>query len=343
MMKTTKTAIAILAAAVATLAAGCERPPTTEKQYGYRGLGMEGVINPRTEKKVLAANKMPDPLPAASTSGPRAKDVYKNVQVLGDLSEEQFNRVMGAVSEWVAGEQGCAYCHNTENMADGSKYSYQVARRMFQMTAHINKTWSNHVGQTGVTCYTCHRGQQVPKHIWFNDTSKTSWGMSGYRADAQNVAHRQIGLTSLPGDPFKRFLAQKEASPNEIRVIPTKALPTDHKKNIKDTEATYALMIHMSESLGVNCTFCHNSRSFFKWEQSTPQRLTAWHGIRMVQDLNQAYLEPLKPVYPTARLGPGGDAPKAYCTTCHQGLNKPLAGAQMLKDYLELNQAVVTK
>ena len=29
------------------------------------------------------------------------------------------------------------------------------------------------------------------------------------------------------------------------------------------------------------------------WDQSTPQRATAWHGIRMVQDLNANYLEPL--------------------------------------------------
>jgi photosynthetic reaction center cytochrome c subunit len=28
--------------------------------------------------------------------------------------------------------------------------------------------------------------------------------------------------------------------------------------------------------------------------------------------------------------------PKIYCATCHQGTNKPLYGAPMLKDYPEL-------
>jgi photosynthetic reaction center cytochrome c subunit len=94
-------------------------------------------------------------------------------------------------------------------------------------------------------------------------------------------------------------------------------------------------MMHMSSSLGVNCTYCHNTRSMSEWD-SPPQRTTAWHGIRLVRDLNVAYLEPLKPTYPENRLGPTGDAPKANCTTCHQGVNKPLLGANMLKDYPEL-------
>ncbi len=64
--------------------------------------------------------------------------------------------------------------------------------------------------------------------------------------------------------------------------------------------------------------------------------MTAWHGIRMVRDVNNAYLDPLQPKYPPARLGPLGDAAKANCTTCHQGLGKPLQGVSMLKDYPEL-------
>ena len=45
-------------------------------------------------------------------------------------------------------------------------------------------------------------------------------------------------------------------------------------------------MIAISKSLGVNCTFCHNTREFGQWAESTPQRVTAWHGIQMVRDLN---------------------------------------------------------
>jgi photosynthetic reaction center cytochrome c subunit len=92
-------------------------------------------------------------------------------------------------------------------------------------------------------------------------------------------------------------------------------------------------MMSMSESLGVNCTFCHNSRSFTDWTTSTPQRVTAWHGLQMVRALNTGFLEPLASTFPPFRHGPKGDGPKLDCMTCHQGVNKPLYGQSMLKDY----------
>jgi hypothetical protein len=69
---------------------------------------------------------------------------------------------------------------------------------------------------------------------------------------------------------------------------------------------------------------------------STPQRVTAWYGIRMVRDLNNNVMLPLKTELPAERLGPGGDVPKIYCATCHNGSNKPLYGAPMLQYYPEL-------
>jgi photosynthetic reaction center cytochrome c subunit len=69
---------------------------------------------------------------------------------------------------------------------------------------------------------------------------------------------------------------------------------------------------------------------------STPQRVTAWYGIRMVRDLNNNVMVPLTSQLPPERLGPSGDVPKIYCATCHQGSNKPLYGAPMLQYYPEL-------
>jgi photosynthetic reaction center cytochrome c subunit len=92
-------------------------------------------------------------------------------------------------------------------------------------------------------------------------------------------------------------------------------------------------MISQSRSLGVNCTYCHNSRQFSSWREAPPQRVTAYHGILMLRDVNQNYLAPLQPVYPAVRLGAMGDAPKAQCVTCHNGAYKPLYGAQMTKDF----------
>lgn len=330
------TALLTLASLASVALAACERPPPNSQQTGYRGLGMVQVTNPRTDAAKLAvASKLPDVQPKADP-GKKASEVYKSLKVLGDLNENELVRVMAAVTEWVAPEQGCAYCHNTENLADESLYTHAVARRMFQMTRSINEQWKPHVGQTGVTCYTCHAGKPVPQNIWFKSQPETNPAvMAGYTAGGQNKANASVGLTSMVADPFSALANQK----GEVRVIGPTALPTGHTASIQSTEATYALMIHMSEGLGVNCTFCHNTRSFANWDSSTPQRVTAWHGLRLVRDLNATYLDPLKPAYPAERLGPEGDAPKAYCTTCHQGLAKPLNGAPMLKDYQELLRA----
>ena len=309
-----------------------DAPPIQSDQTGYRGIGMVQVSNPRDTAAMQAATAVPEPPWELDTSGDKAGDIYENLQVLGDLSDDQFNRLMTAITEWVSPEQGCAYCHNEENFADDNVYTKIVARRMLQMTQKINAGWGDHVGQTGVTCFTCHRGQPVPAEIWFTDpTEANATGIIGGRA-GQNAPSEAVALASLPTDPFTPFIDQT----NDIRVIGGTALPSGNRKSIKQAEWTYGLMMHMSDSLGVNCTFCHNTRSFFDWDQSTPARTTAWHGLAMVKALNADYLNPLGPEYPANRLGPLGDAPKVSCATCHGGVNLPLHGAQMAKDYPSL-------
>ncbi len=97
-------------------------------------------------------------------------------------------------------------------------------------------------------------------------------------------------------------------------------------------------MMNFSQSLGVNCDYCHNTRAFRDWDQSPPQRATAWYGIRMVRDLNNNYLDPLTKEFPASRLGPLGDGPKVYCATCHNGVYKPLFGVSMAKNFPELTK-----
>lgn len=329
-MITTRVTVAALAA-VALLAA-CERPPMQSKQGGYRGTGMVQIDNPR----ILAAQKaalppVPELPPPGPNDGPKAKDTYQNVQVLGDLSVAEFTRHMVAITQWVAPEKGCNYCHVGANFADDSLYTKVVARRMIQMTRHLNADWSKHVAQTGVTCYTCHRGQPVPTYMTFDPvTPKNNRVGVGMGDDAgQNKAVPSIASASLPYDPFSHYLSGDEP----IRVQGTQALPSpEHRSSIKQAEFTYSLMNHFSKSLGVNCTFCHNTHSFQSWD-GPAQRVTAWYGIRMARDLNNAYMDPLKGTFPPHRLGPTGDVANVNCSTCHQGVNKPLGGLKMAKDW----------
>ncbi len=309
------------------------RPPVAAVQLGYRGLGLQQIYNPRTWAKLSALNQIPPILAPADADGDKARDVYQNVRVLGNLSAGQLTRLMASMTTWVAPKQGCAYCHNLENMALDTNYTKVVARRMLQMTQNINANWQTHVKATGVTCYTCHRGNPVPQYIWFNNPGPAA---EGFAETQTGMAHptERIGYSGLPYDPFTPFLEQD----HNIRVQGTRALATTdpalkNMSSMKQAEWTYALMIVMAQSLGVNCDYCHNTRALRDWSQSTPARVTAWYGIRMVRDLNGNYLDPLNPIFPAGRKGVVGDSPKVYCATCHQGIYKPLYGKSMLSTF----------
>ena len=305
-------------------------PPVDNEQTGYRGTAMVQIGDRERNAALAALNEVPEPIWEADQDGPRASEVYENVPVLGHLSADEFDMIMASITEWVSPEEGCNYCHLPEDLAADDIYTKQIARHMFEMTWAINSQWTDHVQETGATCYTCHRGEPIPAHHWFNQEAPgPTPGMFGYTAGQNTVA---VGLTSMQSDPYTGLLD----GDGEIRVESLDALPTDHAVSIPDTEKTYALMIHMSESLGVNCTYCHNTRALQDWQQSTPARMTAWHGIQMVRDLNTNHLGPLSDTFPEERLGPMGDVAKANCATCHQGVAKPLGGVPMVADYPSL-------
>jgi photosynthetic reaction center cytochrome c subunit len=200
---------------------------------------------------------------------------------------------------------------------------------MLAMTRHINADWGQHVAPTGVTCYTCHRGQPVPSQVWFTEPPHRASGGTTAQSNGQNHPSQVAGLTSLGIDPLSPYLLGNAP----IRAAGLTALPTGNKASIQQTEGTFGLMVHMSKSLGVNCTHCHNTRSHADWAGSPPQRTQAFHGINMARALNTTYMEPLTATFPANRLGALGDVAKVSCATCHQGVNKPLKGAPMLKDH----------
>jgi photosynthetic reaction center cytochrome c subunit len=290
-----------LACGALAAAAGCDLGAKETVQVGYRGLGQEQVYDESQLSASLISNAPPATLAPAGESPPGPLP-WKNVQVLNDISVAEFNRTMVAMTQWVspAKNQGCAYCHN---VASDSLYPKVVARRMLQMTRYVNNQYASHVQKTGVTCYTCHRGYPVPPAgVWY------------FTDENQYLRH---------------YLDR-----NDARVQSTSVGPTpENRSSIKQAEYTYALMITQSRALGVNCTYCHNSRSWSTWQNAPPTRAVAHYGARMTRDLNTNYLNPLKPVYPDYRLGALGDPPKLQCITCHAGVYKPLYGAQMAREY----------
>jgi photosynthetic reaction center cytochrome c subunit len=327
-MRGVKTTLLITSLLLPLLSA-CHR--TQAVQRGYRGQDSIEIFSESTLTKLDAINKYPKPLRQAKLTGPKAAETYSNVHVLGDLSEQQFARTMLSIKAWVAPDVGCNFCHNAPDYTNDDKYTKRVAREMLKMTRHINTDWTKHVGKTGVTCFTCHRGQAVPAKTWFLAPERT---FSGPFIDKPPVhlPTATAGNTTLPTYALNDYLLGDE----NIRVVGPTALQSGNRRSVLQAKETYSLMLVMAESLGVNCTFCHYTGAFYSWDMSTPQRATAWYGIRMVRDLNNSVMVPLTSQLPKERLGPTGDVPKIYCATCHQGTNKPLYGVPMLKDYPEL-------
>lgn len=317
---------------------------TDSLQTGPRGTGMsvpEFKADLATPDPDIA-NIIPDEPYVPAGGEPLARDIYQNVQVLGDLTEDNFNRLMNAMTTWVAPDAGCAYCHGDvalEEYGNDDLYTKVVARRMIEMTQNINENWDGHVNankQVGVTCFTCHRGQNVPSEIWFRlgpvNTATAGWSANQSRVTVQSQ------YTSLPSDALESYLLNYEriaVHDLESRVAGSPSNPDIPA--IQNAERTYSLMNYFANSLGVNCVLCHNTRAFYDPAQVTPQWSTASLGIAMVQELNNDYLVPLQDVYPPHRLGPVfGDAPKAACKTCHKGYQQPLQGTNVIADWPEL-------
>lgn len=319
-------AIATVATAGLMVLSGCDLGPKRTTQTGYRGAGLQQIVDVAHVEKTNAVPAPPYPLPP--DGGPLASASYTNLKVLGGLSKDRFDHLMAEMNQWVAPPaQGCNYCHNPENMASDEKYTKVVARRMLQMTMNINSRWSSHVQQTGVTCYTCHRGNGVPDYKWALAEGTPHPGSILGNKHGQNTPNANVGYASLPYDPFAQYLE----GTHQIRVAANDAFPSaDHVVSIKQAEATYGLMMSISSALGVNCTYCHNSQSFRAWNLSRAQRGTAYYGIRMVRDINDNYIGSLQNVFPATRKGPQGDVYKVNCMTCHQGVSKPLNGASMI-------------
>lgn len=330
-----RNAAAIMAVSALLMLGGCELAPKESYQNGFRGTGMNTVM----VSSDAAADEVPaPPYDLPESSGVTAGEAYENVQVLANVSREEFDYLMASLTEWVSPAEGCNYCHNPANLASDEVYTKVVARQMIAMNQSINSNWSSHVGNTGVTCWTCHRGNAVPEATWTLPETTAANSVKPNRR-GQNHPTSNSAWSSLPNDSVALYLLGG-ADAQSTRVITKGVYPSeDNRKGVMDAEDSYAIMMHLSQALGVNCTYCHNTQSFQSWATSNPPRATAWHGIEMVRDVNANHITPLASVFPDNRKGVMGDPLKVNCITCHRGQNKPLGGYAMVKDYPALQLA----
>ena len=99
---------------------------------------------------------------SAGTQPQAAETVFKNIQVLKGIPVDDFMDTMGIMSAALGWD--CSECHlgaGTDTVkweADTDKK--RTARRMVLMAAAINR--NNFGNRQVVTCWTCHRGRDIP-------------------------------------------------------------------------------------------------------------------------------------------------------------------------------------
>ena len=316
------------------------RPWFAGTQMSYRGQANTQFYS---RAEAVAINSfVPPSLPAAADGGPKATEVYKNVKVLTDVNAAEFMRLQQAITNWVAPKQGCVFCHDTQNWASDDKPTKLIARRMMEMTRYVNSAWGGHVNPTGVTCYTCHRGQPVPAEVWWPQLPGPERPLVAKREPWRESSPTVYGF--FPDAGYAEYYLQD----HPVNAISESVLRNNGVAAQVVNARIYEMMMQMSQQIGVNCGYCHASRAFQDWNQSTPMRWVGYYSLRLIRDLNRNYLLPLAQVIPQQRTrvhptplsvvpaNERGQQPGnalLTCETCHYRLPNPMNGANMVKDY----------
>ena len=136
---------------------------------------------------------------AAQDRPQAAENVFKNIQVLKGIPVDDFMDTMGIMSAALGFD--CSECHTgagTDTVkweADTEKK--RTARRMTLMVGAINR--NNFGGRQVVTCWTCHRGRDIP-HVM--PAIDTVYGTPLLEAD-------DIITQSFPGEPSAEQILDK--------------------------------------------------------------------------------------------------------------------------------------
>jgi photosynthetic reaction center cytochrome c subunit len=104
--------------------------------------------------------------PAPQEKPQMAEEIFRNIQVMKGIPVNQFMDTMGFFSAALG--LNCTGCHVAESLQNLDKFAEDIprkrmARQMIRMVDGMNK--ANFGGRRALTCYTCHRGTQVPETI----------------------------------------------------------------------------------------------------------------------------------------------------------------------------------
>ena len=301
--------------------------PVPGADTGYRGSGMVQFARPADEARA-AAPPMPR-LPVVADNGRSAASAFRNVQVLTDVNAGDFMRLQHAMTAWVAPKEGCGFCHAPGgDWASDARPQKQAARLMLAMTRQVNAQGAAHTGGREVTCFTCHQGRPVPAAVWFRAPPNPRRPHVDRIDDWNEAAHTVRGF--FPVEGFEEYLLQSTPAHGQaLTTLRQGTAPTN-----PEARRVYEAMMQMSDGLGVNCGYCHQSRNFADWGQSTPARWQGHSGIQLTRAINRDWMLKAHAVLRQTReiSGPSrslslpprfkgplpGDA-FVECATCHHG------------------------
>jgi hypothetical protein len=138
-----------------------------------------------TAKKAAGANagSGPDPVAAdravqlekarqaiAGKTGQSGDAVYQNLKL---LNKQTAGRVLEIMDIWGAAlGVSCDHCHVSNEWASEVKKEKEITRQMVAFTTEVNRQLEQMAALggevTGVSCYTCHRGEARPARKQMN-------------------------------------------------------------------------------------------------------------------------------------------------------------------------------
>jgi hypothetical protein len=107
-------------------------------------------------RRFLPALLMVLPLLMLAASPQQQGPAHKNLKVLPQ--DTDIRATMGAFRTALG--QQCTFCHVQGDFASDANPKKEIARHMIQMVNDINAKFPD--GKVHVSCYTCHRGANVP-------------------------------------------------------------------------------------------------------------------------------------------------------------------------------------
>lgn len=204
----------------------------------------------------------------------------QNVKVLTGMTTAEIWTFM---TSYVAGglQVDCTYCHNLNNFAaEGAEVGDDVVAERkatavihLEMVADLNQNWLTQLADVDnkqpsgvqIICATCHMGDPLP----------VAW---------PDNPHGLPDDFRLPLDNLDVLLVTGKSGEVSLDMV----------------QYNQHTMYHFTNSLGVGCTHCHNSRYFPEWNQ--PAKYYALTMLEMNQHILNTYSESMNDQEPSCYL-----------------------------------------